>query len=394
MPNENILVIDDEKELTSTLEYFFSKEGHSVAIALSGEEAVKKLESKGIDLVILDMKMKGLDGPGVLEIINEKYPKTKVVILTGYGEQYEEKVKGLKYDAFMAKPFSPNTIVETAKDVLEGRRIIKKEEIPIYNDPYIMPKAKLLFIDLALNYFVPKNIYFESKEKCGGEYSMQMLFVGVKTFDSSKIGGVEEDIKKELHNFRPDIVLGNQIVLGAKSEIYKAITKSDDKPKDIIVYSNKPEDEKTEGINLSNLPPAVDVRLDKLGRLVRDTAIKNNLYFKTDKAVRIPALGLKYKASPKPPEEKKKEITKEDIPDVARKIIAEQLGISKDLIHDNAHLVKDLGVDSLASIEIAMTFEEELGIDIPDEDADRLYKFKQVVDYLQRKFVQEKKKEK
>lgn len=66
-------------------------------------------------------------------------------------------------------------------------------------------------------------------------------------------------------------------------------------------------------------------------------------------------------------------------------ILAKQLNVSPDKITLSSELTEDLGMDSLDSIEIVMALEEEFGIEIPDEDTERLKKVNDIVTYLQKR---------
>ena len=297
---KKILIVDDEKDLTSALKTLFQASEYDTDIAWNADEAQKKLKS-AFDLIILDMKMPGVDGVSLLKTINKDHPIAKVIILTGYGEEYKDKVAELKYEAFLTKPFSAMALANTAQDILEGR---KPEEKPsLYTDPHIMPEAKLLFIGLDYGYFVPTDKYFESKKDCGGDYTLETLFVAPKVFDSKRVQEVIDRIGAALINFKPHVVLGHQLVL-AVEDIYLSIKNSRYKPKDIIIYKGVADDEKykqqfDEGVKHINklmeqmeskTPPSLtdDPLLEKLGKAVRETCIKNNLYEKVKESVRIP----------------------------------------------------------------------------------------------------------
>ncbi len=65
-----------------------------------------------------------------------------------------------------------------------------------------------------------------------------------------------------------------------------------------------------------------------------------------------------------------------------KKIIGEQLGVEEDDITPEASFVEDLGADSLDTVELVMAFEEEFGIEIPDEDAEKIITVQNSIDYI------------
>lgn len=70
------------------------------------------------------------------------------------------------------------------------------------------------------------------------------------------------------------------------------------------------------------------------------------------------------------------------IEDKVKKIIAEQLSVSEDQIKPDASFVEDLGADSLDTVELVMALEEEFEIDIPDEEAEKIVTFNDVLNYI------------
>jgi len=71
--------------------------------------------------------------------------------------------------------------------------------------------------------------------------------------------------------------------------------------------------------------------------------------------------------------------------DKIKQIIADQLGVKKEEVTDNAKFVDDLGADSLDTVELVMALEEEFGIEIPDEDAEKLTTVGDALRYIEEK---------
>jgi acyl carrier protein len=74
----------------------------------------------------------------------------------------------------------------------------------------------------------------------------------------------------------------------------------------------------------------------------------------------------------------------EPVADRVKKIIVDQLGVEEELVTADASFVDDLGADSLDTVELVMALEEEFGIEIPDEDAEKITRVKEAVDYIEK----------
>jgi len=101
MKNEDlftILVVDDEQTILDLVTRFFSKHPYHVITADSGERGLKILEEKRVDLLLLDLRMPGMDGLAVLKKAKEMDPDLKVIIQTGYGG-VNEAVEAIKNGA-------------------------------------------------------------------------------------------------------------------------------------------------------------------------------------------------------------------------------------------------------------------------------------------------------
>ena len=71
-----------------------------------------------------------------------------------------------------------------------------------------------------------------------------------------------------------------------------------------------------------------------------------------------------------------------DVNERVKDLVVEQLGVSADQVTPQASFIDDLGADSLDTVELVMAFEEEFGIDIPDEDAEKMVSVSDAIKYL------------
>ncbi len=94
-----ILVVDDEKDFVEMFSLRLTRQGEKVSVAYSGQEALDLLEETKIDVVILDIRMPGMDGIETLKRIKAAYPLVEVIMLTGHGST-ETAVEGMKAGAF------------------------------------------------------------------------------------------------------------------------------------------------------------------------------------------------------------------------------------------------------------------------------------------------------
>ena len=109
----NILVVDDEKDMTRLLQRTLEPElSCKVTMAFSGEMALTILAQASFDLVICDIKMPGMDGFELLERTRKEYPDLTVVMLSAFGniESAVQAIKKGAYD-FISKPFEQDEII-------------------------------------------------------------------------------------------------------------------------------------------------------------------------------------------------------------------------------------------------------------------------------------------
>jgi len=71
-----------------------------------------------------------------------------------------------------------------------------------------------------------------------------------------------------------------------------------------------------------------------------------------------------------------------DVAERVKKIIVEHLGVEESKVVEDAGFIEHLGADSLDTVELVMAFEEEFGIEIPDEDAEKITRVKEAIEYI------------
>lgn len=128
MADETLLIVDDEKDMLQLLKRSLEPEmGCHVKTAASGEEALKIIDAETLDLVLLDMKMPGMDGFELLQRIRRKHSWLTVIMMTAHGciELAVEAIKKGAYD-FVTKPFDHEALVLTLNKALERSRLLRE----------------------------------------------------------------------------------------------------------------------------------------------------------------------------------------------------------------------------------------------------------------------------
>lgn len=114
-----VLVVDDEEVVGRSFDRVLGERGYEVTTARNGEEALRKLDSNGFDLVFTDIKMPGMDGIEVAKRVKEMNPWLPVVIVTGYGSsENEARAQEAGVSQFLHKPLSPEIIEWVTKKSL------------------------------------------------------------------------------------------------------------------------------------------------------------------------------------------------------------------------------------------------------------------------------------
>ncbi len=124
MSHEEILVVDDEKNIRSSLEGILKDEGYRVRGVPTGEELLKQVTQTAPDLVILDVWLPGMDGLQALTELKRLHPELPVIMISGHGT-VETAVNAIKLGAndFIEKPLSLDKTVLTVRNALDRQRL-------------------------------------------------------------------------------------------------------------------------------------------------------------------------------------------------------------------------------------------------------------------------------
>jgi CheY-like chemotaxis protein len=120
---QKVLLVDDEKEFVHTLSERLQTRNLESAVVYDGEEALSFVEGDEPEVMVLDLKMPGIDGIEVLRRVKQSHPKTEVIILTGHGSEREEKLAAeLGAFAYLQKPVDIDKLSDTMKQAYKKIR--------------------------------------------------------------------------------------------------------------------------------------------------------------------------------------------------------------------------------------------------------------------------------
>ncbi|MBN2181672.1 MAG: response regulator [Sedimentisphaerales bacterium] len=120
MRTNKILIVDDEKNIRMTLTQALEDMDVEIDTAVNGEEALSKLQDGDFGLVLLDLRMPGIDGMQVLDRLSKDRPDVKIIIITAHGT-IDAAVDAMKQGAidFIQKPFTPEEIRDMVSKVIQ-----------------------------------------------------------------------------------------------------------------------------------------------------------------------------------------------------------------------------------------------------------------------------------
>jgi DNA-binding NtrC family response regulator len=130
MKNVRVLLVDDEERFVVSTRKFLTNRNFEVLTAFNGMSALEMLEVNDIHVVVLDVKMPGMDGISVLKEIKTRFPLVEVVMLTG-NATFESAVTGIKIGAsdYLMKPAEPGELVQKIEEAFEKRKLNEERRL-------------------------------------------------------------------------------------------------------------------------------------------------------------------------------------------------------------------------------------------------------------------------
>lgn len=129
----NILVVDDEPVARQSLSDILKLEGYTVFAVSNGQAAVEHIRTHTVDVMIVDLKMPGMDGLEVIQVVNQTSPETEIILLTAHGSiESAMQALRLRIHDYLLKPASPPQILASVKKGL-SRRASKSHTSAITN---------------------------------------------------------------------------------------------------------------------------------------------------------------------------------------------------------------------------------------------------------------------
>jgi len=126
---KTVLVVDDEKSVRDSLKMILEYEKFDMHFAENGEQALKTVQASHLDVILLDVKMAGMDGIEVLQRVREKKPDLPVIMISGHGT-IETAVEATKLGAFdfLPKPLDRDKLLVTLRNALDHARLASEKQ--------------------------------------------------------------------------------------------------------------------------------------------------------------------------------------------------------------------------------------------------------------------------
>ena len=140
-----VLVVEDDPDIVELISHYLEGDGFRVEALANGEEALRRVQDEGFDLLILDLQLPGMDGLTLCEALrsDSRTENLPVIMLTARGDE-SDRILGLEMgaDDYVVKPFSPKELVARARALF--RRLDRKDEtdLPLRRGPLEVDRTR------------------------------------------------------------------------------------------------------------------------------------------------------------------------------------------------------------------------------------------------------------
>lgn len=222
---DNILIVDDQVELTEILgEYFRVKKGYNVLTATDGKAALGLIKEHGPKLVLLDMKLPSVNGLEILKLLRKEHPACKVIVMTAYDMEYKKEIDAVGYDGFFIKPILFEELKNAVDALLSGKITEQVKSVTGSGGEGLVAKARIAIIEIRANIATVLKEYLEHSPG-NDQYFVLNLKSGALSFD-------------EVIKFSPDIILYDIVEIGEFSKFASELMKLVNPPKEIILFGD------------------------------------------------------------------------------------------------------------------------------------------------------------
>jgi len=209
----NILIVDDEKDVVEVLKGSLSRKGYEVDGALSGEEALEILKKQETDLILLDIVMPGLKGTEVAKIVKEKYPHTKIMVVTAFPKESEALTQENITEGLFIKPFKLKELYTKLEEIMRPQETADTQHQEEIKTRVIFIKAGLLFVEPSHEIYQFLRQQFQQLASRGQHYDIDVANDETALFRKLAISEPDIVIFEESYLHSLDVRVPSRILL-------------------------------------------------------------------------------------------------------------------------------------------------------------------------------------
>ena len=197
----SILVVDDNDINRRVVEGFLARDGHKVRLVESGEAALKTVKRKKYDLILMDMRMPGMDGPEATRCIralkNEIYAKVPILAMTANSSEEDRRICAeAGMNGFLVKPIRLETLRRSIADALVGKEVSSSGDLhgdAIFSSEFLDEMLAELGVETVDTLLFPLPGIWRA--------GVEEIFIMIKEKNIQRLGFIAHDIKSTSGNF-------------------------------------------------------------------------------------------------------------------------------------------------------------------------------------------------